>query len=112
MDQFLPWANAMLMEQVDEELPVNWNDLGQRSPSVKSLALELIRFFDVNIHWKHKALCEALTVIAGQQKIEDKDFNSLDLRLRTESFLEMKLKGGSYAIKRIESKRQKESRGK
>ena len=98
------------MEQVDEELPVKWNDLRKKCPSIQSLALELTRFFDLNINWKHRALYDALAAIAGLEKTEDKDLNSLDLRLRTESFLEMKLKGESYAMKRIQSKKQRESK--
>ena len=54
MDLFLPWANAMLVEQIDNELPVKWTDLAHRCSTVKDLALELVKFFDINIHWKHR----------------------------------------------------------
>ena len=108
MDLFLPWANAMLVEQIDNELPVKWTDLVHRCSTVKDLALELIEFFDINIHWKHRELYDALTVVAGLKRIEDKNLNSLDLRLRVETLLDMKLKGEDFQVRRASRKLEKE----
>ena len=108
MDLFLPWANAMLVEQIDNELPVKWTDLVHRCSTVKDLALELIEFFDINIHWKHRELYDALTVVAGLKRIEDKSLNSLDLRLRVETLLDMKLKGEDFQVRRASRKLEKE----
>ena len=110
MDLFLPWANAMLVEQIDNELPVKWTDLVHRCSSVKYLALELVKFFDINTHWKHRELYEALTVIAGLKKTEDKSLNSLDLRLRVETLLDMKLKGEDFQTRGESRKLEKETK--
>ena len=110
MDLFLPWANAMLVEQIDNVLPVKWTDLVHRCFTVKDLALELVKFFDINIHWKHRELYDALTVVAGLKKIEDKNLNSLDLRLRVETFLDMKLKGEDFQTRREPRKLEKETK--
>ena len=108
MDLFLPWANAMLVEQIDNELPVKWTDLVHRCSTEKDLALELIEFFYINIHWKHRELYDALTVVAGLKRIEDKNLNSLDLRLRVETLFDMKLKGEDFQVRRESRKLEKE----
>ena len=100
MDIFLPWANAILVEQIHNELPVKWTDLVHGCSTVKDLALELVEFFDINIHWKHRELYDAFTVVAGLKKTEDKNLNSLDLRLRVETLLDMKLKGEDFQTRR------------
>ena len=108
MDLFLPWANAMLVEQIDNDLPVKWTDLAHRCSTVKDLALELVKFFDINIHWKHRELYDALTVVTGLKRTEDKNLNSLDRRLRVETLLDMKLKGEDFQVRRESRKLEKE----
>ena len=91
MDIFLPWANSVLVKQFDKELTVKWEDIPQRCSTVKELSLELLKVLNINVHLKNRELYDALSVIAGLKKIEDKSLNSLDLRLRLETFLEAKL---------------------
>ena len=110
MDLFLPWANAILVEQIDNELPVKWTDLVHRCSTVKDLALELVEFFDINVHWKQRELYDALTVVAGLKKTEDKNLNSLDLRLRVETLLDIKLKAADFQTKKESRKLGKEKK--
>ncbi len=94
MEVFVPGANALLIAQLDRQLPVTWSELLEKSSSLQDLALELVRFLDVNARWRHDGLHDVLRVIAGlKENTKEKTLNALDLRLRTETFLEKKLKG-------------------